>query len=147
MSKAGNELLAMLGASKPPPADAGRAICDACAADFAVGPVTLAQMEEGLAIYCRKCYEMAAGPNGLFGDPAPDAGIEAALAAAERWMADGRAAGADRRPLDCADAWVECRDALRPAWAERDRMTAAQRERADAIVFLIPTHMVPEFRG
>ena len=136
MSKAGNELLAMLGgASKPEPP--GLAVCGICAAEFRIGPTTAARMERGEVLRCRRCSDA----------PAPDGAIEAALLAAERWMADGRAAGADRRPLACADAWVSCRDALRPAWAERDRMTAAQRERADAIVFLIPTHMTPEFRG
>ena len=112
MSKAGNELLAMLGGEQAAPSGCGAVpICDAFAPPIsAVGPtVTLApgwkRVWRSIAVSVMRWRPAPTGC--LAPPPRRTRAIEAALAAAERWMADGRAAGADRRPMDCADAWVD----------------------------------------
>ena len=139
MSNAGSNLMALLGGAGPapdPPEDPRRVWCLLCGDPFLAGPATAARIEAGEPVVCRPCA--------MLGDAAA-AQIEAALVKAEAHAARGRERGADRDPLGCADAWVDCRDALRVAWAERERMTVDQRRRADHLAFYVPTHMAPEF--
>ena len=123
-------------------ADTGMALCDICAAEFRAGPITLARMDMGQALYCRRC---AAGLTS--GDPiVPDAEtIDALLERAEAHQAAGRAHADNRRGLEATDEFARCRDTVRDIGQYREQATDEQWARVARIIFELPTHMAREF--